>query len=190
MKRVFELWKRTFLFLCRTQKRQLESTTFIESLSSAVKINNRYTSIKLSTRWATTPRVIEFKTTCFDLILLIRKSNLQIIFLRHRFFLRKYCLNPWHRLGLRHDPRFWHISMLTNLLFLKKPWCYVGGRVKHENSVLSNELRKVELPPWKIWKANFLTVNPAYSLRQRANARNVSFPNLSRWQFDLYQLVW
>ena len=28
-----------------------------------------------------------------------------------------------------------------------------------------------------------------YSLRGRANARNVSFPNLSRWLFDLYQLV-
>ena len=28
-----------------------------------------------------------------------------------------------------------------------------------------------------------------YSLRQRANARNMSFPNLSRWLFDLYQLV-
>ena len=29
-----------------------------------------------------------------------------------------------------------------------------------------------------------------YSLRRRANARNVRFPNLSRWLFDLYQLVW
>ena len=102
MKRIFELWKRTFLFLSRTQKRQLESTTFKESLSSAVKINNRYTSIKLSTRWETTLRVIELnETTCFDLILLIRKSKLQ-------FFLWKYCLNPCNRPGLRHDPRFWN----------------------------------------------------------------------------------
>ena len=36
-----------------------------------------------------------------------------------------------------------HISMSTNLLFLKKLWCCVRGRVKHENSVLLNELRKV-----------------------------------------------
>ena len=33
----------------------------------------------------------------------------------------------------------------------------VGGRVSHENLVLSNKLIKVELPPWKIWKADILS---------------------------------
>ena len=37
---------------------------------------------------------------------------------------------------------------------------------KHENLVSSNELIKVELPPWKIW---------------RADVSSVSFPNLLRW---------
>ena len=139
MKRIFELWKRTFLFLCRTQKRQLESTTFIESLSSAVKINNRYTSIKLSTRWETTLRVIELnETTCFDLILLIRKSNLQIVSLRYRFFLREYCVNPYNRLGLRHDPRFWtnlrqtyfYVSKETVVLFRRESETWKFGFIK------------------------------------------------------------
>ena len=34
----------------------------------------------------------------------------------------------------------------ANFQFLKKLWCCVGGGVKHENLVLSNELIKVELP--------------------------------------------
>ena len=39
-------------------------------------------------------------------------------------------------------------------------WCCVDGRVKYENLVLSNELIKVELPPRKIWKADFWSVSP------------------------------
>ena len=43
---------------------------------------------------------------------------------------------------------------------LRELWCCVGRRVKHEQLVLSNEL-KVELPPRKIWKADVSTVSPS-----------------------------
>ena len=33
--------------------------------------------------------------------------------------------------------------------------------MKHENLVLSNELIKVELLPWKIWKADVSRVSPS-----------------------------
>ena len=33
------------------------------------------------------------------------------------------------------------------------------GKLKRENLVLSNALRKVELPPWKMWKADVSSVN-------------------------------
>ena len=70
----------------------------------------------------------------------------------------------------------------------------VPNSIYYKNLVLSNELIKVELPPWKIWKADVSSVSPLserialalrrseflYSLRRRANARNVSFLNLSR----------
>lgn len=54
-----------------------------------------------------------------------------------------------------------------------------------ENFVSSNELINVEWPSWKIWRADVWSV----SERRRANTRYVSFPNLSRWSFDLYDLV-
>ena len=40
-----------------------------------------------------------------------------------------------------------HLKIKTNFNFLKKLWCCVGGRVRHEDLVLSNELIKVEFPP-------------------------------------------
>ena len=33
--------------------------------------------------------------------------------------------------------------------------------MKYENLVVSNELIKVERPPWKIWKANDESVSPS-----------------------------
>ena len=45
--------------------------------------------------------------------------------------------------------------------FLKKLWCRVGGRVRHENLVLSNMWTKVKLPPSKIWKAEVSSVSPS-----------------------------
>ena len=43
----------------------------------------------------------------------------------------------------------------ANFQFLKKLWCCVGGGVKHENLVLSNELIKVELPSSDRRRASF-----------------------------------
>ena len=50
-----------------------------------------------------------------------------------------------------------------DFLFLKKLWCCVGGRDENKNwvYVLSNELIKVELPPWKVLKADILNVSPS-----------------------------
>ena len=42
----------------------------------------------------------------------------------------------------------------------KETWCCVGGRVKHENLLLSKELINVDLPPWKIWKADVSSLSP------------------------------
>ena len=48
-----------------------------------------------------------------------------------------------------------HIQAKGTILFLFNSWCWVFPtqnceRVKNKNLVLSNELIKVELPPWKI----------------------------------------
>ena len=55
--------------------------------------------------------------------------------------------------------------------------------MKDENLVSSDELIKVEIPPGKIWKIDVSSVSPSSErmIRRRANARNVSFPNLSWW---------
>ena len=55
----------------------------------------------------------------------------------------------------------WPSSTIINFSFLKKLPCWVCGREKHENLVLSNELIKVKLPLWKIWKGDVLCVSPA-----------------------------
>ena len=51
-------------------------------------------------------------------------------------------------------------SFLNNY-FLGKMLCYVDGRVKQKNLVLSNDLIKAELPPWNIWKADLWYVSPS-----------------------------
>ena len=52
------------------------------------------------------------------------------------------------------------INMTQKFEFLKKLWCCVGGRLK-QKFILSNELIKVEWPPWKIWKADVSSVSPS-----------------------------
>ena len=44
----------------------------------------------------------------------------------------------------------------------------------HWNLVLSNEFIKVELPPWKIWKADISSVSLSSFALTKANSRSVS----------------
>ena len=39
------------------------------------------------------------------------------------------------------------IEWQMDFYFLKKLWCFVGGKDENKNLALSNELIKVELPP-------------------------------------------
>jgi len=60
-----------------------------------------------------------------------------------------------------------HVRFLVLFLFVVNEFLVSKETVmlrrwkKHENLVLSRELVKVELPPWKIWKADLSSVSPS-----------------------------
>ena len=56
------------------------------------------------------------------------------------------------------------------------PWEGLKDKVKHQNKnlVLSNELIKVNLPPWKIWKADVSSVSPSSERIERIEVKTYS----------------
>lgn len=62
--------------------------------------------------------------------------------------------------------------------------------MKHKHLVLSSDLIKVELRPHfteRFGKSDLSSVCPASErIVEGLTPRNVSFPNVSRWLFDLY----
>ena len=55
--------------------------------------------------------------------------------------------------------------------------------------IYCNKFIKVELPPRKIWEADVSSESEVLWGVVIFTLTNVSFPNLSMWKFDLYQLV-
>ena len=96
-------------------------------------------------------------------------------------FMNQYRISPSCRHTLRRRHKWPHLKW-TNFSFLKKHWCCAGGRVKHVNLVLSNELIKVELSPWKIWKADVSSVRLSSEHATRASAAraNLMIENVIR----------
>ena len=70
--------------------------------------------------------------------------------------LDKYLSLKLQKQGRTAKPSLYYMA----IQFLKKLWYCDGGRDQNKSLVLSNELIKVELPPWKIWKAEVSSVSP------------------------------
>ena len=75
-------------------------------------------------------------------------------------------------------------------------WNPVGFHRFNGQLLLRSYLEEVKIKlaelHWKIWKADVSSVSPSSERRGAPDEglTLVSFPNLSRWLFDLYQLVW
>ena len=65
------------------------------------------------------------------------------------------------------------------------------GVVKLSSQMLKNDEHRFKLSQITLMKQKYSFIKRVDegSLWQRANARNVSFPNLSLWYFNIYQLV-
>ena len=135
--------------------------------------------------WASSPTISLFGYYNIISISLISRSNklsLRMLtckrVINYQIFFKKFpqARNQDFMWGGANEAK---VDQTTEIIFyfLKKLWCCVGGGDQNKSLVLSNELINVELPPWKIQKADVSSVSPSSERRAQHLSTRLIKPN-------------